>query len=436
MSPPRLPRDADPADPNDPGWWLASDGRWYAPELAWYQPGTTTAPKRDAPVGLVIVLTVAAAVIIGGGIAWAVHDGSHSKPVGASGSATPTSIPPLTPTSTLTPSPVSTPTKIPTKPPLAAVVSSQASVAIGPSPGDNGPIGVAEATQVATALWADHVRARSTTDAPLLKATEAGPALEADYGYICYLGCRGPDATESQLFVNVPQQRAWPVEFEATVEYLNGCFPNDRPCVDTFVATQLERNSPWKIVFWTTAAKANSSPENRPELVPGSTYGAAPGPLSFSAHALLVEYARYLDTLKRTGRPPSSTFLAPGGFTTALASELYDPPQRQRANGYSERVVYSVDPADATWVYATSAGTTMVCGTVRYVASDVGVDGLPLVQPPNFDDFGSDVLPGQYNTVVMHGLHMVCFGLHPGYPLAFVIASYGDDATVETTPAR
>jgi hypothetical protein len=130
------------------------------------------------------------------------------------------------------------------------------------------------------------------------------------------------------------------------------------------------------------------------------------------------------------------TRLAPGGFTTGLTSYLYDPIERQRAEGSIATVTYSVNPADPTWTYATSENTTLVCGTVRYVATYAGVDRHAMVQFSDFRPFGSDVLPGRYSSITQHGLHMVCFGLHPDVSEpAYVIASYGDDTQVDTTRA-
>ncbi|MDQ1480703.1 MAG: hypothetical protein QOI44_1564 [Actinomycetota bacterium] len=338
------------------------------------------------------------------------------------------------------PSPAVTPSTPPTavtpstKSDLAAIVPSPKTVVIGPSPGEKGPLDVAEAQRVAAQLWATHVVARVHGDAPLMKAIEAGPALEADYGYLCYIGCRPPNTVASEIFVNVPRQTSWPVAFEATVHYDEGCLAPQRPCIDTLVLRQDARTRPWKIVFWTTAAGGNS-PEERPALTVDG-YAATPSAPRISGHDLLADYANYLDTLKRTGNPPALTQLAPGAFTTGLAASFYDPAERRGAYGAFQNVTYRVDPADATWTFATSQSTTLVCGTVRLVASFVGVDGRVMVQPPNFSGFGTDVLPGRYSSITKRGLHMVCFGLHAAASdPAYVIASYGDDTQVDTTPA-
>jgi hypothetical protein len=333
-----------------------------------------------------------------------------------------------------TPPTARTPT---TKSDLSAIVPSRETVVIGPSPGETGPLDVAEAEHVTTLLWSAHVRARYRGDASLLKAIEAGPALEADYGYLCYIGCRSTNATESRQYVNVPHQTSWPVAFAANVQYVIGCTASQQPCVDTLVMRQEARNLPWKIVFWTTAAGAPNSPEQFPALSGDGKYALASGPPRISADDLLTDYANYLDTLKRTGNPPASTRLAPGAFTTGLASYLYEPLQHQVAVGSYARVSYRVNPADPTWTFATSQSTTLVCGTVRYVASFVGVDGRVMVQPPDFSGFGTDVLPGRYSSIVQRGLHMICFGLHSDVSEpAYVIGNYGDDTQVDTTTAH
>ncbi|MDQ1468175.1 MAG: hypothetical protein QOH10_2590, partial [Actinomycetota bacterium] len=259
--------------------------------------------------------------LIGGAVALAL-DGSGKKKVNAPIQAPPSSTP--TPTTSPTPS---------TKSDLSAIVPSPATVRIGPSPGEKGPLDVAEAERVATLLWSTHVRALRNGDAPLLKATEAGPALEADYGYLCYIGCRPTNAVEYRLFVNVPRQTSWPVAFEATVQYFEGCLPTKKPCVDTLVLRQEARNLPWKIVFWTTAAGGGTSPEEQPALSGDGKYATTPGAPRISARDLLTDYANYLDTIKRTGTVPASTRLAPGAFTSGLASQFYEPLERQRALG-------------------------------------------------------------------------------------------------------
>jgi hypothetical protein len=426
MSPPRPPRESDPANPSDPGWWLASDGRWYPPESAWLQPPVPPVVARKQSTRLIAVLAVVVAVGLIGGAVVLASEGAGKKKVNV-----PIHGPlPIVPA----PSPAVTPSTPSTKSDLAAIVPSSKAVVIGPSPGEKGPLDVAEAHQVAARLWATHVYARVHGDAASMKAIEAGPALEADYGYLCYIGCRPPYTVASGIFVNVPRQTSWPVAFEATVHYSEGCLAAQRPCVDTLVLRQDARNRPWKIVFWTTAAGGNS-PEERPALdVDG--YAVTPSAPRISANDLLADYANYLDTVKRTGNPPTITQLAPGAFTTGLAAQNYESPERQRQLGSYERVTYRVDPRDSTWTFATSQNTTLVCGTGRLAASFVGADGPVMVQMPDFSPFGTDVLPGRYSSITKHGLHMVCFGLHAAASdPAYVIASYGDDTQVDTTPA-
>src|SRR5437870_647535 len=204
----RPPRERDPADPNDPGWWLASDGRWYPPESNWFPPGMPPAVGGKFPMLLVTLLAVTAALGVIVAAFFLVRVSSGNSKTASLPTAGPTANG-LTPPTGLTPS---------TRPALSAVVPSPATVVIGPSPGETGPLDVAEAERVTRRLWADHTRARLYGDAPLLKAIEYGPALEADYGFLCYLGCRGTNATESRQFVNVPRQTSWPVAFAATVQ--------------------------------------------------------------------------------------------------------------------------------------------------------------------------------------------------------------------------
>ena len=260
------------------------------------------------------------------------------------------------------------------------------------SPQPGVPVTPDEARDVATRLWQARMTARYQRDGASLRVLESGPALEADLGYICSLGCRGPLETAIATTVNVPPQTAWPADFFAVVSYdLPDCPVT--PCDEGFVAVQASQGAPYGSVPGYGTGGFALPPDPEP---------------SRQFQNLPAEYAQYLQSLKDTGRPPALTRLSDGAFTTDLATGMYNPPAAQAGAGRLSSTTYSVDPNDPLWRFRGVYDIQVTCGTVRYQDTIRPLPGQQLVQPPDYSVFG-ELTPGAYSSVVVRGLHMVCF---------------------------
>jgi hypothetical protein len=251
--------------------------------------------------------------------------------------------------------------------------------------------------------------ALSQRDAASLPQFEAGPELEVDRGFICQEGCRGLVLTSDTVTVNVPHQTVWPAVFFATVTYTSDCQTSVPPCDDSFVAEQLSSGAPWKIVLYVTYSGTVYA--SQPALGAGGYALTALPDTARHLETLPAEYATYLKALKDTGRPPVSTRLDSGSFTTGLASTLYYPPAEQEARGEHSTVTYQAAPSDPVWQFSAAYGSQVVCGTVRFSDQITPTTGRTLTQPDDYSNFGN-LAPGDYAAVTLTGLHNVCFEAH------------------------
>jgi hypothetical protein len=328
------------------------------------------------------------------------------------------------PASTLPP--VTTATAPPAAPAQAPVLGSSTDPSVAVSP--------AEANDVASRLWQARMTARYQRDAATLKLIEDGPALEADLGYICNLGCHGQLEKAVTTTVNLPLQTSWPVHFFATVTNdLPDC--PVAPCDESFVAEQVSSGAPWKIVLY--ASYSGTVYAAQPVAGAGG-FAVPPDPSPLRDFRNLPnEYAQYLQSLKDTGRPPVLSRLGPGAFTSDLARNLYDPPSKQQAQGVLYTTTYFVSPTDPVWSFAGAYDVQVTCGTVRFRVTDRPLPGQELVQPTDQSAYGAAVAPGSYSAVLVQGLHTVCFEGYnqpPGKVLVF--GTWGDVTQVTGTPAK
>jgi hypothetical protein len=281
-----------------------------------------------------------------------------------------------------------------------------------------------EATDVATRLWNELVRARADRDARGLRQIETGSALAADIGYICLLGCRGSMRTADRVVVNVTHQKRWPLAFAANVTYTSGCEAAQQPCHDDLVVTQKARGAAWKIAHYITYAGTMLA--DQPALE-ADGWAHPPQPDDLLARAPTA-YAAYLASLHDTGEAPINTSLASDWF----AFEEADVTRAERhfdRDGFSEILDYRVDPLDPVWQFAGSNGTQLACGTVHYTET-VSSARHHIVQPASLNVLGNNVLPGTYQRVILRGLHMACFEQHNFTGQISLLGEWGDVATI------
>jgi hypothetical protein len=271
-----------------------------------------------------------------------------------------------------------------------------------------------EAKQVARQLWLGHMQALHVQDIPGLRNIESGAALEADVGFICVCGPGPPAPPIAQVIVNVPQQTAWPAHFFASVVWTDGCTVNAQ-CVDSFVAVQENAEAPWTLALY--AAYSGLVVSEQPQLGAWG-FAADPPPLTDAgAGNLPAEYAAFFQSVYDTGRPPAGTRLLPGPYTDGPQGARRQSPDRDAALGFSETGRFWADTAaDPVYVFATSGGSTTVCGTVRYEITYTALAMKVIAQPLDRAVLGYHLEPGQYSSVVEHGLYTACFAFDPNAP--------------------
>lgn len=424
-----LPPPANPAwqpDPDEAAWATAPPPSYTFPSPPSYSgpPATTSSrsPNRVFPV-------IGAAVALIVGIGYWTHATQRTPsarpalpsatPALPSGSIAPNS--PTEPGDLTVPTSPATPTATTTLEPAVTQTTDSPTSSVTPS----------EAHDVALQLWNENADARANRDIASLQELNAQPELEANVGYVCLWGCRGPELQSSTALVTVPHETTWPAYFFATVPYTTNCTASISPCDDSFVATQAAPHAEWKItllVSWSGQSWATTPPVSDAEYSPSAT--PAPGE---HVTTLPQEYADYLQSIKVSGQPPAGTRLAPGPFTTDLIASYYDPVSEQATNGAFEKVSYSVDPSDRLWEFPGSGGTTAVCGTVRWVDHVTPPRGQVLTQTDEDHPWGN-LADGAYSAVTMTGLHMVCFEVYsdPSKHIA-VFGTWGDGVTSNGT---
>jgi hypothetical protein len=331
---------------------------------------------------------------------------------------------PASPPSTSTPTTDDRSPSTTVSPPSTTVASvlavpSQPGVSVSPD----------EAHVVAGRLWFLRMTALSERDAASLPQFEAGPELEVDRGFICQEGCRGPVLTSGTVTVNVPRQTAWPAVFFATVTYTTQCGASVSPCDDSFVAQQISPGAPWKMILYVDYSGTLYA--SQPALGADGYAVAAQADATRHLEALPAEYAVYLQALKSTGRPPTSTRLANGYFTTGLASALNDPPAAQEARGEHRTVTYQAAPTDPIWRFASEFGSQVTCGTVRFRDQITPTAGHTLTQPDDYSAYGN-LAPGDYATVTLTGLRNACFEVHQDPTTPIIVFGTWDHLTGAT----
>jgi hypothetical protein len=271
-----------------------------------------------------------------------------------------------------------------------------------------------EAKEVARQLWLGHMQALHEQDIPGLRNIESGAALEADIGVICVCGASPPAPPIAQVIVNVPHQTAWPAHFFASVIWTDGCTASAQ-CVDSFVAVQQNVEAPWTLDLY--AAYSGLVMSEEPQLGAWG-FAADPPPLTDAgAGNLPSEYAAYFQSVYDTGRPPAGTRLVPGPFTDGQDGARHHAPDHDAALGFSQTGRFWADPAgDPVYVFATSGGSTTVCGTIRYEITYTALAMKVIAQPPDRAVLDFHLDPGQYSSVVEHGLYTACFAFDPNVP--------------------
>jgi hypothetical protein len=274
------------------------------------------------------------------------------------------------------------------------------------SPGTS--VDLPEAMTVTRLLWQYRQLALSTGDPKALPLIESGPLLAVDRA-LCASSCAAEQKIGDVVDYSpiVALQATWPATFVASVVYSGFC---GQLCVDTFVVVQQRRGAPWRMSLYVAysgqdALETSSSGPLTEAGVPSPPPGA---PVDF----LQADYARYLQSLAVTGRPPSSTPLARNFFTgSQILKDIGIPPDGLDSTHVSRiTTTFAAGPlSDAE--FAVDFDVTGLCGTYTWTTTVLPLAGQMLTQPADRSSYGPVLVPGTYASIDLHGIGMVCFDI-------------------------
>jgi hypothetical protein len=160
-------------------------------------------------------------------------------------------------------------------------------------------------------------------------------------------------------------------------------------------------------------------PQTDPEGFDLATSPPAPkGPTS----NWLGELAQYYLSWKEEGTQPTGSPFAPGALTTEMGPQLKAHREGALVDGGDIRGTYRFTPEDQ-WLVG-FGGWPVVCGDVYETVTDTALSGT-LFQAQNRNQWGADVAPGTYTSVVTVYDVEVCI-----FPDASALGVYGDPITV------
>jgi hypothetical protein len=270
-------------------------------------------------------------------------------------------------------------------------------------------VDLAEATTVTRLLWQYRQVALNVGDVKALALVEDGPLLAIDRG-LCATSC----ATEQKIgdvvaySPIVALQTDWPATFLASVVYSGFC---GQLCVDTFVAVQQRRGAPWLLSLY--VGYSGQVPIETSESGAASWAQPPAPPTGAPLNSVEASYARYLQTLQSTGRPPRSDPFAKTFFSDSQTlKNLGIPADGKDAEGVSRTTTFRAGPKFHD-EFGVDFGLTAVCGTYTWTTTVVPPAGKVLSQPADRSAFGALLTPGAYVSVAMRGVGMVCFDISP-----------------------
>lgn len=283
---------------------------------------------------------------------------------------------------------------------------------------------------VASQLWTLRTRALDDGDQRLLQAIERGPALEED-STRCQCPDEDPFGAVEDLQVLVPRQVSWPAYFLAEVSTTS----DGVAWVARLVIVRETSLDPWQIEF---AGGDEGAVLDVPQLTPdGFDAAASPTspPTSVDATRLPGELAAYWQYWKDHGRAPSSSPFEPGPYTDGFGETLVQYGQgKLNTNDLIGRYVFRANPADRTYVFATTSGQ-IACGTVREQKWWTSRTGI--YQGPDRGNWGPGIAPGVYRADLHETLYQPCFllsGSRAGSGAAQVVSGTEYDTLDQVIP--
>lgn len=258
---------------------------------------------------------------------------------------------------------------------------------------------VAQANAIFEAVWFLRQEAFRTEDRSVMATFEAGPALESDE-VTC--GCTKRDVRSNitALRLLVPDDHTFPATFLAeAVTTLDGA-----PYTQYLVINRQSASTPWMVV-------SDPGEEGALRLVAAQTGRGGFDPLasSRSGAQLPNDLAAYWQSWVSRGHAPAETSLAAGTWTTVAGIKLAKTPSGSLTafNGLIAKYRYQAGASDERWSFAVNGGT-LTCGVVRLQTTWSALGG-DTWQPPDQSNWGANVAPGTYQSIVDTQIAQPCF---------------------------
>jgi hypothetical protein len=313
----------------------------------------------------------------------------------------------------------------PEQPIAGRAITLPSSLYLANAPESGQPLVTADqAESVATAMWSLWQQALVHNDTrALTQLISPGFLLQGEL-YNCVWpngGCvqqRTPFGTQSIVPV-VPVQRTYPLYFmaqvttKAYVQNNSGGPDTLEPWLELQILTKASPSAPWRISFDSGYNAANGA---TPALLPTDGAGlpcTSPQPdcLAYNpapVHTPPVPAAQYLSHLssywqswKVHKAAPAHTLFVRDGDTSGFGSSLAQNPE-DSANHYD----FHLDAGQGVWTFS-AWGYPMMCGTIVDTSKALAGSGS-FNQNPDRTNYGMQLPPGLYSSIVTQTTHQTC----------------------------
>lgn len=437
-------------EPQGPGWWLASDGKWYPPNLhplanvepapgLWLAAGGTWDPPNsysphgrspssasdaelnDPPLGerkdpsspslpsrlikrtktitlvsgLILLLLVTLATV------FATNTGREPLASTSGGQLTSGSTPPSNPSD---------------PPSLAGQPSSDTD---GPA-ASSSLINQSIVQQAFDSTWPKFAEAFATGDRTALFGYADLNVLQAVAGwYEC--GCAIWPTAYKQVYMSAPPQTSYPLSFFAQIEQKG--FDLSPMDVDA-VFTKDSSSSPW-LVSYLISFNATSEP---PGELTMTTIDTEPPPVPFNMPIVGNQLASFFQTAFDTGKPPTTSWPQTGSIAQET-NQIIESSHSLSSSELKETVDYVANATSPTFA---APGGDLMCGEIWWQSVITPTNEQPMVQPTDQSKWGEELAPGSYSSITNNGLGDACwFGSTGGVvtPLSFFGGVYSRTGT-------
>lgn len=308
-----------------------------------------------------------------------------------------------------------------------------------------------QAVTVSTEMWRLWQQALVRNDTRALSQLTPPGFLRQGVLYNCVWpqgGCvqQGSPLTMESVVPVVPVQRAYPLYFMAQittksyVQKQSGGPSVLEPWLDLQILTKASPSSPWRISF---DSGYNAADGSAPPLLPVDSvalpctsphtrcleYNPAPDRTPpVAADRYLPLLAGYWQSWKVNRAAPAHTLFVRDGDTSGFGSSIAQTPQDSH-----DRYDFHLDAAQGVWSFS-AGGYPMMCGTIVDTSDTLSASGS-MNQNPDRTNWGMQLPPGRYSSIVTQTTHQSCVYMRPyGTPGLDAAGVDGYAATITGTP--